>query len=241
MMKPPYVFIGVFLAAIMITSRHIDLREKVVFLCASAMFAVLFVGSSYEIFGVPLPPYYFSSDMVPLTWQRILDVLISPGRGLIWFTPSFLVVCATPLFVRQDKRLRTASISAVAMLAVAVYTVARFGHWWGGYSYGPRIFQFALPIGGFLALTLVYALSLGDSLAMRLLLGFCVAVAVWEATVHVGGAVSRRGWEWNSTPISVDRAPDRLWDWSDPQFLAPFSAGGTPLGMSWLSRNKVGR
>jgi hypothetical protein len=28
--------------------------------------------------------------------------------------------------------------------------------------------------------------------------------------------------QWNVSPVSVDDAPERLWDWSDPQFLAAF-------------------
>ena len=37
---------------------------------------------------------------------------------------------------------------------------------------------------------------------------------------HGAGATVRETAWWNAVPRDVDRHPERLWDWRDPQFLA---------------------
>ena len=46
--------------------------------------------------------------------------------------------------------------------------------------------------------------------------GLSVALSV---LVHGRGALSPSGYAWNGSPVDVDRAPARLWDWRDPPFL----------------------
>jgi hypothetical protein len=42
--------------------------------------------------------------------------------------------------------------------------------------------------------------------------------------IHFSGATNRASYAWNSEPVSVDRRPERLWDWGDLQFLRGVSA-----------------
>ena len=44
-------------------------------------------------------------------------------------------------------------------------------------------------------------------------------LAVAGVLLHGRGAVDKRTWEWNSKPVDVGRAPERLWDFHDPPFL----------------------
>jgi hypothetical protein len=58
------------------------------------------------------------------------------------------------------------------------------------------------------------------------------AAALWilicaSAFVHGVGALSPSADDWNREPVNVDADPTRLWDWRDPQFLAPW-IGRTP-------------
>jgi hypothetical protein len=79
-----------------------------------------------------------------------------------------------------------------------------------------------LPATALLALVFVRAASRRRGRERIAILILCMAIAEWEGVVHVSGVMSGRGWEWNTTPVDVDLAPQRLWDWSDPQFLAAF-------------------
>jgi membrane protein YdbS with pleckstrin-like domain len=49
-----------------------------------------------------------------------------------------------------------------------------------------------------------------------------VAVLVWSLFVSATGGVLYASACWNTTPVSVDVDPGRVWDWSDPQFLRPY-------------------
>ena len=136
--------------------------------------------------------------------------------------PSALLLFFTPFFVLRDRRLLVASAVAVAAVIGAILSISGFQTWWGGFSYGPRLFQEALPAVALLAIIMARAAgNLGRPAQAALISLFGVA-ACWEAVVHIGGASSARGMAWNVSPVSVDAAPERLWDWSDPQFLAAY-------------------
>ena len=158
----------------------------------------------------------------PFDPSHILGVLVSPSRGLLWFMPSALLLFFTPFFVLRDRRLLVASAIAVAAVTLVILSISGFATWWGGFSYGPRLFQPALPALAFLALITAQAAGNLGRPAQAALLSLFGVVACWEAFVHIGGVSSGRGMQWNVSPVSVDDAPERLWDWSDPQFLAAF-------------------
>ena len=37
--------------------------------------------------------------------------------------------------------------------------------------------------------------------------------------VHYRGATNQDVYNWNTTPVNIDLAPSRVWDWRDAQFL----------------------
>jgi hypothetical protein len=49
------------------------------------------------------------------------------------------------------------------------------------------------------------------------LAGVLLGLSVW---IHWRGANSIATAWWNVSPVSLDVAPGRVWDWSQPQFLA---------------------
>jgi hypothetical protein len=55
--------------------------------------------------------------------------------------------------------------------------------------------------------------------ARRPLTATFAVLALVSLAIHVHGASSRKVYQWNSTPVDLDFHPERLWDWSDPQFL----------------------
>jgi hypothetical protein len=49
-----------------------------------------------------------------------------------------------------------------------------------------------------------------------------VLLAAASTVIHAEGSISTKANAWNSIPVNVDLHPQRLWDWSDPQFLRGF-------------------
>lgn len=220
MMKPLYALPCAMLGLLVLLAPEVQLRAKVSFAATCAAFAILFGATSLATFGAVLPPYFAPARVESFNPAHILGVLLSPSRGLLWFMPSALLVCFTPLFVWRDRRLLLASAVAVATIAGIILSISGFATWWGGGSYGPRLFQSGLPAVALLALILAKAAGHFGKTAQVALLCLFALVATWEAFVHVSGASSPRGMQWNVSPVNVDVAPERLWDWSDPQFLA---------------------
>jgi hypothetical protein len=222
MMKPLYAIPSAMLGLLVVLAPEIPLRSKVSFAATCLAFAILFVVTSFATYGALLPPYFAPTRVNPFDPSHILGVLVSPSRGLLWFMPSALLLFFTPFFVLRDRRLLVASAIAVAAVTLVILSISGFATWWGGFSYGPRLFQPALPALAFLALIMAQAAGNLGRPAQAALLSLFGVVACWEAFVHIGGVSSGRGMQWNVSPVSVDDAPERLWDWSDPQFLAAF-------------------
>ena len=221
MMKPLYAIPSAMLGLIVVLAPEIPLCSKVSFAATCLAFAMVFVVTSFATYGALLPPY-FTQRVEPFDPSHILGVLFSPSRGLLWFMPSALLLFFTPFFVLRDRRLFVTGVIAVAAVTLAILSLSGFRTWWGGFSYGPRLFQPALPALALLALITAQAAGDLGRPAQAALLSLFGVVACWEALVHIGGVSSGRGMQWNVSPVSVDDAPERLWDWSDPQFLAAF-------------------
>ena len=222
MMKPLYAIPSAMLGLLVVLAPEIPLRSKVSFAATCLAFAILFVVTSFTTYGALLPPYFAPMRVNPFDPSHILGVLVSPSRGLLWFMPSALLLFFTPFFVLRDRRLLVASAIGVAAVTLVILSISGFATWWGGFSYGPRLFQPALPALALLALITAQAAGNLGRPAQAALLSLFGVVACWEAFVHIGGVSSGRGMQWNVSPVSVDDAPERLWDWSDPQFLAAF-------------------
>lgn len=222
MMKSSYAIPSAMMGLLVLLAPKIPPRMKATFVAGCAIFAALFVVTSFWIYGNPLPPYFAPSRVGSSEPSHLAGVLFSPGRGILWFTPSLLVACCAPFLAWRDRRFFVASIVAVAAVAASVLTVGKFPHWWGGGSFGPRLLQFALPAAALLALVVVHAASLRSGRERITILTLCCAIAGWEGFVHLSGVISPRGWMWNGRPVAIDAAPQRLWDWSNPQFLAAY-------------------
>jgi hypothetical protein len=110
-----------------------------------AAVGVALAGYNYLRFGSVLETgYSFVPNQEGFTaplWWGIAGMLVSPARGLLWYSPPVLLA---PIGWPRFHRTHTA-LSWTLLAAIAVHLVA-FGawwEWWGGYSWGPR---YLLPI-----------------------------------------------------------------------------------------------
>jgi len=191
------------------------------YLAGASAVAVPFVASSLSTFGSVLPPYFAATRLSPggsTFGEALLGNLVSPGRGLLVFSPILLVAVLSA--IRRAFRGELDPTERVFALAVLLHwiVISSFPHWWGGHSIGPRLFTDALPYLAYFLIAPVDAV-LGDLPRRRLAataLGLLATVSIF---VHARGATVRAVHGWNDGPPNVDAAPARLWDWSDLQFL----------------------
>ncbi|MDQ6798462.1 MAG: glycosyltransferase family 39 protein [Actinomycetota bacterium] len=192
--------------------------------------AVPWLAVTRSQYGTWLPPY-FSGDRLRLHsafLEALAGNLVSPSRGLLVYSPAIvaLAVAGGVLAVRRQA-VGESSRSLMLLLGAAVLVhwvaISAFPHWWGGYSYGPRFFTdlgVPLAILATPAVERLFDLRWSEgSVTGRVSIVTSAVLLVWSAFVHGEGAMFADSSCWNSRP-DVDSHPDRLWDWSDPQFLA---------------------
>jgi hypothetical protein len=182
--------------------------------------AAFLVTYNLIVFGSPSGALY--GDPIPWAFPPpgLAGLLVSPSRGLFVFSPFLLLAVAgiwrawrTPPDA-ATVLVRELSLAAIASSWIAYASVS---WWWAGWSYGNRYLLDAVPL---LTLAMAYALDRGT---LRGRVGWLLAGAAfaWSALLQFAGALYAytywNGYNWNATP-SIDATPQRLWDWSDPQW-----------------------
>jgi hypothetical protein len=139
-------------------------RDWLRFLLAAAPLPLALGIYNTVAFGSPLKQGYGSSriaDSFQLNSGRAVDgipgLLISPGRGLLVYSPVLLFAIAGLILGRKQLVYRLCAIS----FCVYVVIVANIFQWWGGEGFGARKLAEALPL---LAVLLVPAV---DAIVVR--------------------------------------------------------------------------
>jgi hypothetical protein len=146
-------------------------------------------------------------------WEGFTGILLSPGRGLLVYSPIFLLsLLGIVLAWRRHAEPLLQYLSVGVVLTILLYS--KWWMWWGGHSYGPRLLADLTPI---LALFLY---PLEDFLhRSRALKGVLVILVIWSVSAHTIGVF----WNdnlWNAYK-EIDRFPERLWSWTDNQLVNP--------------------
>lgn len=220
-MRPTNVVLVVLVSAWVVLCHR---RAIVRYVLWAAMAAVPFVAINVMAYRAVLPPYYSAGK-----WGTIADlgdlatslpgVLMSPSRGLLLFTPLFVLVPYGVWLRRRQGVFDAVDRLFVAIIVAQVAIVAVWPNWWGGSSFGPRLLAESVPFLGWFLLSVVdHALALRAAGQTRLL-RVVVVLAVASVAVHSQGAAVRATICWNSDPTFIDFDAGRVWDWSDPQPL----------------------
>jgi hypothetical protein len=185
---------------------------------------IMYFRSNYDAF---LPYYYHPSRLksAPFFWEALAGNVISPSRGLFLFSPVFLFsfVGVAIKIRRRDFGLLDALLGGVIVLHWIA--ISSLGHWWAGYSYGPRFFSDMIPLFIYFLIPVLEQFpwpgvkTPPHPALRRCYVGLFVLCAAFSVFAHARGAMSITANEWNAYPLNIDKHPERLWDWTDPQFL----------------------
>lgn len=97
--------------------------------------------------------------------------------------------------------------------------ISSFPHWYGGRSYGPRLFADMIPYFMFpiiLFIKSIVNISLSNKLKVMTLV---LPLVIFSFYVHFKGAYVKAVHDWNIYPTKIVDDTDRLWDWSDMQIF----------------------
>ena len=193
-----------------------------------AVWFALFVCYSWFHFGRLLPSYYSASRLQFDSFREALaGNLISPARGLLVYVPVLLFV-----FYLLARYWRTLAHRRLVWLTAAIIVghlvaISSFNHWWGGHSFGPRFSTGLVPWFVLLAVLGLRAMldwrekhPAASRTLWRAQLACGALLLVASLFINTRGAASHATWLWNSRPEEIDQHPERLWDWTQPQFLA---------------------
>lgn len=138
------------------------------------------------------------------TWQApgeaLLAFAISPGRGLLWFSPILLL--ALPAWPKLARRRMDLAIFVALLFVLRVGLVSLRSDWFGGWTPGPR---YLLPLVPFLALPLADVVVAMRRAPARRRVAFGLAIAGVVATSAMVAAHSSVEWMWGLQRTGLDR------------------------------------
>jgi hypothetical protein len=198
-------------------------REAVRFVAVCGVCVLALVVASMVELGRPWPAYYdprsFPASATP--GVGLLGALLSPGRGLVLFSPILLLGLAGWWFARL--RRDPLFLLCNAWIGLQVLLVARNADWWGGWSYGPRLLTDCLPAWFVLVVLSLAELRLRPWRPATRYLGVAAIAlaAAFSVGVHsVQGLYNPATVTWNDRPTVYDDPVGKLFAVRYPQFLA---------------------
>lgn len=192
------------------------------FKCATTAFCclLLFMLYSWNCFNAPFPPYYMGGNGFNFVFSGVAGVLFSPSRGLFLYVPLWLIVLAGVIILWRKLVYHQLTILALIGLVMNILLISSWNNWHGGFSYGARLLTDSVPFLGILFIFVVAAfIKMNRGMMKNVLSVLGIALIIVSVWVNGVGACMRTTWLWNSTPGIIDLQQERLWDWSDPQFL----------------------
>lgn len=185
-------------------------------------FALLDMWWSYVRFGSLFASGHHESVFGYAPWLGAAGLLISPGKGLLWYCPTiFLLAIAGPRFARRSPAM-AAGIAALFLGFVGLY--ANVTYWHGDPAWGPR---YMYPVVPFLTL------PLGELFTRR----FRLYPAVWAITALVVAAgltvqvaaVSVSQWRSWYRVIAYEENQGQQWTWISSRYRYFWDPHESPL------------
>ena len=148
--------------------------------------------------------------------------MISPSRGLVWFSPLLLLGLVSAVTVWREPRYR-ALLPLQAAVLLMILLAGKWFDWSGGLTWGYRSIVDTTPLLALLMIPVIERLLAGR--VTRALLGVLLA---WSIGAQLVGAWSYSVVGWHTMTLAYDD-PNHVsvWLWRRPQIgyhLANFAA-----------------
>lgn len=206
----------------------------------AAVIAAPFVAYNWAIYHAVVSPYYtlYRSSTAGVVFEALLGTLFSPSRGLFVFSPILVLAILSVTQSVGRRSLNRLDAFLVAILVLHWIITSLWPIWWGGWSFGPRLFSDMVPYLMYLMIPLLIEISALKAGRKVVAVSAMLILAGASFFVHYRGANAQDTLaDWSTYPANVDEHPDRLWDWRDVQFLrgikwgkpADVSISGAPI------------
>ncbi len=141
--KPTGIVVGPVLAMYLLAPKRSPFLSLVP-AAGSLLGLLLYFGYNEFRFGHALmfgQPWAFALSSVP---EGIAGLLISPGRGLIWYCPALVLAIAGFRIVKKEKFANAVALVSIVVGFLVVHSLWSF--WGGGWSWGPRFLLPGIPL-----------------------------------------------------------------------------------------------
>lgn len=219
MIRPGMVVLLLALTAGLFAAR-VKLMEHLRFLALPAFGGMVALAYNLYFFQNPTGTYTFGM-WAGSTLKGVGGLLVSPGRGLLIFMPiAIFALCAFAPAAAEARRKHAPLVVASATLLILHFlVVSRVNLWWGGYCWGPRYLTELMPV-------LVTLMALGSAeLELPWVKRSFVVVAIYCVLIQALGVYFYPNGHWDNTPVPVDEAGYRNWDWSDNPIRRTLAGG----------------
>jgi len=209
----PAVVAGLWLAKASLT-QHLRL------LAAPLLGGLLIAGYNLLVFH-RLSGGYAVAVLGGSIWPGLSGLFLSPGRGLLIYTPvALFAVCAfLPETAGARRRHNLLVVTAVSFIVLESLVLSRSTIWWGGYCWGPRLLSELMP-------PLIILMAIGVSAINRPWPRRAFAVlALYSVLIQAIGVFFYPNGHWDGLPQGVDAAHGRLWNWRDNPIDRTVSGG----------------
>jgi|HubBroStandDraft_1064217.scaffolds.fasta_scaffold48998_3 hypothetical protein len=227
------VLLPALLAALSLTEAALEQHIRVL----ARVFAVPLCGglllASYNLYVFQRASGGYRSDELTGSMLRgLAGLFISPGRGLLIYTPiALFAVCAflprAAFFAPDDARREHSPLVAAAAVFIVLdcLVISGWRVWWGGYCWGPRLLTELVP-------PLIVLMAVGVPWIEHSRLrawprrAFTV-LALYSVLIQAIGVFFYPKGRWDEAPQLVDKAPARVWNWRDNPIKRTILGGPT--------------
>ena len=202
-----------------------DPRRAVLVAAGAALGALPLLAWNAIAFGDPLEQGYGPKPFDTNIALGLYGLLLSPSRGLFVYAPFLLFAIAALVLAWRRPGLVASRLRALSLAWLATLLLyAAYAEWWGGRVFGARFLDDLAPV---LFAALAWGIGQG-LLAQRAWHIAFWAAGAWSLLLFNAAALVYSNERWDMQPENVNFAPERLFDWSDPQWLSVL--GDLPAG-----------
>lgn len=164
-------------------------------------------------------------------WQilnNFLGVILSPNRGIIFFTPFYIFAYTIFAYWQKFKRYAFNTKSIILLNSINLFMVLLINSfwsiWWGGHGWGNRLLTDSAASA---VILIAYFYLFTNKFWLRILI---IALIFYTSLVQFIGTFYYRYGEWGSYPIDIDINQQKLWDYNDNLIFRSLALGPNKNG-----------